>query len=61
MCQLRGNINTTLETGWKWALSMQRMWALLQDEWPKQATNQTETKTGKFTSYIKVRRNNIKK
>ena len=47
MCELWGNLNPIVAEGWQWTLPMQRLWSLLQDEWPEQASHQTKEKIGK--------------
>ena len=47
MCELRGNIHTAMEEGQERPLPLQRLRALLQDEWPEQAAHQTKKKNGK--------------
>ncbi len=43
VCQLWCYINSFMETGRQRALPVQRLWSLLQNEWPEQATHQAET------------------
>ena len=40
MRELWGYIYSFMETRRQWPLFVQRLWTLLQNEWPKQATNQ---------------------
>jgi hypothetical protein len=48
MCQLWRNLDAPVAQGRHWTLPVQRMWPLLQNEWPKSTTHQTETKTCKY-------------
>lgn len=47
MCQLWCHIHSIVETGWKWALPMQCLRSLLQNERPKSTSDQTKAQTGK--------------
>ena len=47
MRELWRDINSFMETRWQRPLLVQRLWTLLQNEWPKQATNQTKEEIGK--------------
>ena len=48
MRQLWGHIDTPLAKRWQWALLVQRMRSLSQNERPEQTPHQTKAKTGKF-------------
>ena len=57
MRELWSHLNTPLAKGRKWSLPVQRLWSLLQNEWPKQATNQTKEEIGKndFKLFARVK------
>ena len=49
MRELWRDINSFMETRWQRPLFVQRLWTLLQNEWPEQATHQAKTQTRKYT------------
>ena len=52
MRELWRDINSFMETRWQRPLFVQRLWTLLQNEWPEQATHQAKTQTRKYTLFL---------
>ena len=57
MRELWRDINSFMETRWQRPLFVQRLWTLLQNEWPEQATHQAKTQTRKYTLLQKFLKN----
>ena len=57
MRELWRDINSFMETRWQRPLFVQRLWTLLQNEWPEQATHQAKTQTRKYFVSTKVKQN----
>ena len=53
MRELWRHFNPFVEKRRQWPLSLQRLWPLLQDEWPEQASDQAKEETGKKTNKFK--------
>lgn len=49
VCELRGDLYPTVATRWHWALPVQRLWALPQDEWAEPTPDQAQAKAGEWS------------